>query len=59
MKFTVYLLWTISAPFFAGGIVWAIAPVFMPMWAIAIGMIAHLAIWASVQETLTENGWDN
>jgi hypothetical protein len=42
---------------FAGGVVWAVAAAFIPMWAIALGMIIHLMIWGSVQETLTENGW--
>lgn len=58
MKFVAYLLWTISGPMFAGGVVWAIAAAFIPMWAIAIGMIVHLMIWGSIQETLTEAGWD-
>jgi len=58
MRFAFYLFWTLSAPMFAGGVVWAIAAAFIPMWAIALGMIIHLMIWGSVQETLTENGWD-
>ena len=58
MKFIVYLFWTISAPFFVGGLVWAITAAFIPMWAIAAGMFIHLAIWGSILETLTENGWD-
>jgi len=58
MKFIAYLLWTVSAPFFAGGVVWAFAPFFIPLWAVAVGMIAHLCVWGSVQERMTENDWD-
>lgn len=58
MKFAAFLLWTISAPFFAGGVVWAISAAVIPLWAVAIGMFIHLAIWGSVQETMLENKWD-
>jgi hypothetical protein len=26
---------------------------------VAVGMIAHLCIWGSVQERMTENDWNN
>ena len=58
MKFTVYLAWTISAPFFIGGVVWVFAPFFIPLWAVALGMVSHLCVWGSVQERMTENDWD-
>jgi hypothetical protein len=59
MKFAAYLLWTISAPFFAGGVPWMIAAAFIPGWAFVIGFIIHTAIWATVQEKLNDAGWDN
>jgi hypothetical protein len=59
MKFLAYLLWTISAPFFAGGVVWAVMAAFIPLWAVALSMFVHLGIWATVQEKLNEAGWDN
>jgi len=59
MKFLAYLLWTLSAPFFAGGVIWAVMPVFIPLWAVAVGMIIHVCVWATVQEKLNDAGWDN
>jgi len=58
MKFVAYLLWTISGPMFAGGVVWAIAAAIVPLWAIALGMFIHMAIWGSVQNWMHENKWD-
>jgi hypothetical protein len=58
MRFAFYMFWTILAPFFAGGIVWAFAPAVLPNWAIAIGFLTHLVVWGTVQEWLNENNWD-
>ena len=59
MKFLAYVLWTFSAPFFLGGLVWVIMPVFMPLWAVALGMVAHACVWTTVIDHLNAAGWDN
>jgi hypothetical protein len=40
-------------------VIWAVMPVFIPLWAVAVGMIIHVCVWATVQEKLNDAGWDN
>lgn len=57
MRFALYCLWTITAPFFVGGVFWVLSPAVMPLWAVLPGMFFHLYVWATVFEAMQKYRW--